>query len=259
MNLLRAEFVKFFTTKTWIWLLIGTVALALLQPVLTLSFAGTTDPQTGAPVFPPIDSPMIQTMALSGASSATIFIAVLGVIGITAEYRHATIVPTFLATPVRWKVIVAKFVCYLILGLAFAAVASLAVVALVWIWISTTGGTFTLGGDNWKVLVGAGIAAALYGVIGVSVGALIRNQIGAVSGLLAYMFVVEPILGAIPATQDVFKFLPGGAASALYTYAQPGYTEPNLLEPVAGGLLLGGYAVVLAAIAYAVSTRREVG
>lgn len=258
MRLLRSEFVKFFTTRTWIWLLIGTVLLALLQPTLTLSFAGTTDPQTGLPVFPPIDDPMIQTMALSGASSATIFIAVLGVIGITAEYRHGTIVPTFLAAPVRWKVIVAKFLCYLVLGLAYAAVASLAVVALVWIWISAAGGSFTLGGNNPKVLVGTAISAALYGVIGVAVGALIRNQIGAVSGLLAYMFVVEPILGAIPATRDVFKFLPGGAASALYTYAQPGVAEPNLLEPLAGGLLLGGYALVLAAVAYAVSTRREV-
>ncbi len=259
MRLLRSEFAKFFTTKTWVWLLIGTIALALLQPALTLSFAGTTDPQTGAPAFPPIDDPAIQTIALSGAASATIFIAVLGVIAITAEYRHGTIVPTFLATPVRWKVIVAKFLTYLVLGFAYAVAASIAVVLLIWIWISLAGGSFSLAGDNPKVLIGACVAAALYGVIGVSVGALIRNQIGAVSGLLAYMFVVEPILSAIPATEGVFKFLPGGAASALYTYAQPGVSSRNLLEPIAGGLLLTGYAVVLAAVAYFVSTRREVG
>lgn len=259
MKLLRSEVRKFLTTKTWLWLLIGTVLLALLQPVLMLSFAGETDSRTGAPIFPPIDDPTIQTMALSGASSATIFIAVLGVIGITAEYRHRTVVPTFLATPNRWQVILAKFVAYLVFGLVFAVVASIAVVLVVMIWVNAAGGSFTLGGDNSKVLVGSAIASALYGVIGVAFGALVRNQIGAVSGLLAYMFVIEPIISAIPATASVYKFMPGGAAAAMYTYAQPGSTDLDQLSPVGGGLLLAAYAVVLAGIAYAVSTKREVG
>lgn len=258
MNLIRSELRKFFTTKTWIWLLIGCIVLALIQAVVVLSFAGTTDERTGAPVFPPIDSPEIQKLVLSAPASATIFIAILGVIGVTAEYRHRTMAPTFLATPKRWPVIVAKLVTYLLLGIVYAAITALFVIALAWIWINAAGGSFTLGDGNWKVIVGAAIAAALYGIIGVSVGALVRNQIGAVSGLLAYMFVIEPILAAIPATQGVYKFMPGGAASSLYTYAQFGNTSGDLLSPLAGGLVLAGYALVFAVLAYVVSTRREV-
>ncbi|WP_153502788.1 ABC transporter permease [Cumulibacter manganitolerans] len=258
MKLIKSELRKFFTTKTWIWLLIGCVVLALVQASLMLSFAGTVDDRTGRPVFPPVDSPELQKLVLAAPASATIFIAILGVIGMTAEYRHKTMAPTFLVSPHRWQVVLAKLVTYLLLGVAYAVVAAVFVVGLAWIWIAAAGGDFTLAGDNGKVLAGAAIAAALYGIIGVSVGALARNQIGAVSGLLAYMFVIEPILRAIPATGDVYRMLPGGAASALYTYAQVGDRNTDLLSPVGGGLLLAAYAAVLALVGYLVSTRREV-
>lgn len=258
MKLIKSELRKFFSTKTWIWLLIGCVLLALIQVVLTLSFAGSGGSEGGPPAFPPIESPEIQKIVLTGPANATIFIAILGVIGITAEYRHKTIAPTFLATPKRWKVVAAKLLTYLMLGVGYAVVAAVFVVLVAMIWINARGGEFSLGGDNWKILLGAAIAAALYGIIGVAVGSLVPNQIAAISGLLAYMFVIEPILSAIPATQGVYRYLPGGAASALYTYADVGGPTGDLLSPIAGGLLLAGYATLLAGIAYLVSTRREV-
>lgn len=260
MNLIRSELRKFFSTRTWVWLLIGCVGLALLQVVILLSAAGTVDAATGMPVFPEIDSPEIVTLVLSAPATATIFIAVLGVLGVTTEYRHKTIAPTFLATPHRWMVVVAKLVTYLLLGVLYAFVAAVFTVVVTAIWVNAAGGSFSLGGDNAKVLVGAAIAAALYGIIGVSVGALVPNQIGAVSGLLAYMFVVESILAAVPATQDsVYPYLPGGAAAAMYTYTDvPGPGGTEYLSPIVGGLVLTGYAAVLAVLAYLFSTRREV-
>lgn len=260
MNLIKSELRKFFTTRTWIWLLIGCIVLALIQVSVLLAAAGTIDQSTGLPVFPPIDSPEIQTLVLSAPATATIFIAILGVLGVTTEYRHKTIAPTFLATPVRWKVILAKLVTYLVLGVLYAAVAAVFTVTLTAIWVNAAGGSFSLGGDNAKVLIGAAVAAALYGIIGVSVGSLIPNQIGAISGLLAYMFVIEAILSAVPATRDsVYPLLPGGAAAAMYTYTDvPGAGGAEYLSPIAGGLVLTAYAVVLAGLAYVFSTRREV-
>lgn len=256
MRLIRSEIRKFFTTQTWIWLLLGAIIMSGIQAVVLLAFAGQGPQGEGG--LPPIDSPIILTLVLAAPASATIFIAILGVIGITAEYRHKTIAPTFLVTPARWKVIAAKLVTYLLLGVAYALVAAVVIGILAAIWISAAGGSFTLAGDNWKVLLGAAISSGLYGIIGVGVGALIRNQIAAISGLLAYLFVIEPILSAIPATRDVYKFLPGGAGSSLYTYAQVPGAETNLLPPVVGGILLAGYALLLAALGYFFTTRREV-
>ena len=259
MNLIKSEFRKFFSTRTWIWLLIGCVGFALLQVVIFLAAAGTVDQRTGTPVFPTIDSPQIQTLVLSAPSTATIFIAILGVLAMTTEYRHKTIAPTFLATPHRWKVIGAKLITYLVLGVLYAAVAAIFTVVVTAIWVNAAGGSFTLGGDNANVLIGAAIAAALFGIIGVSVGALIPNQIGAITGLLAFMFVIEPILSAVPATQDsVYPYLPGGAAAAMYTYTELPGQSTDYLSPVAGGLVLAVYALVLAGLAYVFSTRREV-
>lgn len=259
MNLIRSELRKFFSTRTWMWLLLGCVGLALLQVVIFLSAAGTDATPHGRPVFPAIDSPEIVTLVLAAPATATIFIAVLGVLGVTAEYRHKTIAPTFLVTPHRWMVIAAKLATYLLLGVLYAFVAAVFTVVVTAIWVNAAGGSFTLAGDNAKVLAGAAVAAALYGIIGVSVGALIPNQIGAVSGLLAYMFVIESILATVPATQDsVYPYLPGGAAAAMHTYTDLPGSGAEYLTPVAGGLVLTAYAVVLAVLAYLFSTRREV-
>ncbi len=257
MRLVKAELRKFFSTKTWLLLLLGTVLLSLVPVVITLSFAGR-DAGNGQTPLPKITAPQIQELVLSGPSSATIFIAILGVIGITQEYRHRTATPTFLTTPARWKVIVAKLVTYLGLGVVYAAIAAVFVIAVSALWINGAGGSFTLAGNNWKILLGAAIAAALYGIVGVGFGALVRNQIGAVVGLLAYMFVIENILAGIPATRDIYRFLPGGASSALYTYTDRPGTVVHLLPPVQGGILLAAYGIVFAIIALFVSTRREV-
>lgn len=257
MNLIKSEIRKFTSTAVWLWLLIGTVVLALLPVVLTLSFAGQQG-RGGGPGLPKITSPEIQTSVLTGPTSASIFVAILGVIGITAEYRHRTITPTFLTTPQRWKVIVAKLFTYTVVGIIYAAVAAVFVVLVALIWINAAGGDFSLGGDNWKVLVGAALSTALYGIVGVGVGALIRNQIAAVVGLLAYLFVIENILRAIPSVQGVYKFLPGGATQAMTTYTTLPGTDQDLLSPVQGGIVLVLYGVIFAALALVISTRREV-
>ena len=73
------------------------------------------------------------------------------------------------------------------------------------------------------------------------------------------MFVVESILATVPATQDsVYPYLPGGAAAAMYTYTEIPGQGTDYLAPVAGGLVLTAWALVLAGLAYLFSTRREV-
>ena len=79
-------------------------------------------------------------------------------------------------------------------------------------------------------------------MIGVGIGALLRNQVGAIVGGLVYLFVVEPVIRPIPATSGAYKWMPGGALEALTATFQ----GPDLLEPWQGGLLLLGYGLVAA-------------
>jgi ABC-2 type transport system permease protein len=104
------------------------------------------------------------------------------------------------------------------------------------------------------------VAAAIYGIFGVGLGALLRNQVAAVVGLVIYLFVAEPILSSIPKVRAAYPYLPGGAASALTQTTDPdatpgGYT---LLHAWQGGVLLLAYGIVFAVLGSLLTVRRDV-
>ena len=80
---------------------------------------------------------------------------------------------------------------------------------------------------------------ALWGAIGVGIGAIVRNQVGAIIGLLAWGFVVENLLFAF--VPSVGRFSPVHAANALI-----GLTTKHLLPAAAGGAILLAWTVALA-------------
>jgi len=249
IGLLRAEFRKLFSTKVWLWLLVGSAALGALFVSLTLAFAG--DPNSG---IPPLDDPTVQPVVFNPAGAAVVFVVVLSVIGITQEFRHRTATPTFLTTPSRGRVMAAKLVTYLVAGFGYALVTAVVLLAIGVPWLTSAGAEVSFGGDTGKVLVGGVVAAGLYSLLGVGVGALVRNQVGAIVGALVYLFVLEPIVRGIPATAPVYRWLPGGAQEALTGSLQ----APDLLERWQGALLLIGYGLVAAGSALALTLRRDI-
>lgn len=105
IRLVRAEFDKLFTTKLWLWLLLGALALTAMFLSFTIAFDGVEgNPQ------PTLDTPEGQRNLFASAAGASTFALLLGIIGVTGEFRHQTATPTFLATPHRGRVIVAKLI-----------------------------------------------------------------------------------------------------------------------------------------------------
>ena len=147
----------------------------------------------------------------AGRDFLFLFIA-LGAVGAAGEFRHGTAIPTFLATPARWRVLVAKLAAHLGLG-AIVAVACVAVemaIALPWIDAQGTGVT------PWSATVlepaiGSILSGAAYCSLGVAVGMLVRNQIVALAVTLGWFAVAEGALATF--TPDVSRFLPGGLFS----------------------------------------------
>ena len=90
--------------------------------------------------------------------------------------------------------------------------------------------------------------------MGVGVGALLRNQVGAIVGALVYLYVVEPIISSIPATAGAFKWLPGGATQAMTA----SFEGPDILEPWQGALVLLGYGLVAAVLGTFLAVRRDI-
>ena len=102
-----------------------------------------------------------------------------------------------------------------------------------------------------------GIACiALLAAIGVGVGAVVRNQVGAVIGGLAWLFMIEPLLTAIPTVGPwIEDYGIGGAIGAL---AQDALSGGGDVSQLAGGLLLLGYAALFAVAGAVLLRRRDV-
>ena len=245
--LVRAEWAKLFSTRVWLGLLIGAAALAVLSTVILTALAG--DPKVG---IPPVGTPQFEELAFAGPANSVVLMLVLGVIGTTQEYRHRTATPTFLTTPRRGRVVIAKLIAYALAAIPFALVVTAVNYAVLAVYAGARGDVPALAGDNLRVAATSALALVIYSVIGVGLGALIRNQVGAIVGALVYLFVVEALVRQF--VGSAYKWVPGGALEALTATFQ----GPTLLDPWQGGLLLLGYGLVAALLGSFLAVRRDV-
>lgn len=250
-RLVRAEFRKLFTTRLWLWLLLGAAGLAALFAGIAIGFSGAPSNPT-----PPLDTTDGLRTLFATVTAAGSLVAVLGVIGMTSEYRHLTITPTFLATPRRGRVVAAKLITYAVVGIGYGVVCAVAVLVIALPWLAAKDISLAGAGGSVAGTLAAGVAVlAIYGLLGVGLGALVRNQIAAVVGLLVFLFVVEPILTTIPALNAVGRFLPGAAAQAVTQVRQSGL---DFLAPWQGAVVLTAYGLVLAVLGAMFTVRRDI-
>ncbi len=250
--LVRAEWTKLFTTKVWLGLLLGAVVMVAGFSVLFTALAGAdTD---GGPGIPAVGNPDYEELVFSVGAQANILLLILGIIGMTQEYRHRTATPTFLTTPRRNQVVIAKLLAYALAAVPFALVILAVNVLVVTVYAGARGDAPSLNGDNLTTLAMSFLVLVLFTIIGVGVGALLRNQVGAIVGSLVYLFVVEGIVSAVGAIRGVYKWLPGGAVQAVTS----DFETPGLLSAWQGGLLLLAYGLVAALLGTLLAVRRDV-
>lgn len=251
IRLVSGEVRKLFTTMLWLWMLLGAFALTAIFMSFTIGFDGTE----GNP-NPPLSSAAGQRNLFAIAGASSVFVLLLGIIAITGEFRHQTVTPTFLATPHRGRVVISKLVTYALAGFGYGIAVVLLAIAIALPWVSAKDVDISLGENGIPgTLVGVVVGIAVYAVLGVGVGALIRNQIAAIVGALVYLFIVEGFVANLPTIRDYYKYFPGGANNALVGAEQPGL---SLLEPWQGGLLLVAYGVVFATAGTWLAVRRDV-
>jgi len=249
-RLIAAEFQKLFTTRLWLWLLLASMALTALYTVLAIVFADSPGNPT-----PPLSTAGGQQTLLSTASgAATAFVAVLAAIGLTGEFRHRTVSPTFLATPVRSRVLVAKLVTYFLVGAGYA-VACLAISTAISVpWLAARNIAIVSEGKAATVF-GTVVAVAIFGLIGVGLGALLRDQVATVVTLLVYLFVVEVTVIRISALHDWTKYLPGSAEDSVVGVVQSNF---ELLPRWEAAPVLVAYGLLLSAAGSMFTMRRDI-
>jgi ABC-type transport system involved in multi-copper enzyme maturation permease subunit len=188
-TLLKAELLKLRTTRTFA-VVVGVSALCSMVLAVLGASVGKG----------------VAAHELFTNNSITYVIVLLGAIGMTGEWRHRTITSTILASPDRTRLLSAK-----VMASAAAGVVLVFLVTLV----TMVAGTIALKASGHATLGAGGLAdvlwrnlavAAVLGPFGVAIGALGRNQIVTVVGLIAVAAVLEP--GIFAASHAVGQFGP---------------------------------------------------
>ncbi|HEX2293067.1 MAG TPA: ABC transporter permease [Gaiellaceae bacterium] len=196
-DLVRSELLKIRTTRGWY------VYLGVLVLLVGLGAAGDLGTVEG------VDRGDVgyQRDLVEAAGFAALLALILGITVVTTEFRHGTITPSLLGTPRRERVVVAKTIAATAVGFLFAvlALAVFAVVAVV--WLSAVGAEIRL--LEIEVLERAGqllLAAPLWALAGVAVGALVQSQVAALVGTLIWIFIGEVTLIAVLGLVDLDGF-----------------------------------------------------
>lgn len=250
--LARSELLKLRSTRTALVLFIVVLLVVLVPLVLLMTLLPTTWLETDG----------VTNFLNTASTLVPLALLVFGILGMTGEYRHGTITSSYLVTPRRWQVMVAKLAVYAIVGMAMMLLA----VVLVWAVISlgatirsveidATGGA-TLG-DYARQIVVAGLITAF----GVALGALVRAQVITVAVTLIWALIAEPFIAVLKPT--VGNWLPFSVfnqvtvANVTTKAADTTATVGGLDRPQAF-LVSIAYIAVVAVAAVFISLRRDV-
>jgi ABC-2 type transport system permease protein len=242
--LLKAELLKLRTTRGVYWYL---AALVLLTGIAAAAQASDTT------VFQR-DDPGFQRDLVSQSVTAPLLALLIGIVSITVEWRHGTITRTLLITPRRWRVLAAKELHASAVGVALAAIGVVVSLAVAIPILSNDDVSFTLDAALLGRIAEIAIASALWGALGVGLGALVQNQTGAVVGAVIFVTLAESLLAALLDWADLHwltDVLPRHALDALAGHEAG-------LSPGAGGAVGLAYVVVFASVAWLRIRRQDV-
>lgn len=244
-SLLHAELLKLRTTRTFAALAGAAVGTSLLLTVLVSVLTEPTEKSVLIDVF--------------ASDTSGLFILLLAVVGISGEWRHRTIAGSLLAAPSRLRFLAAKTLAFAAAGLLLSLSICLAVSIVAFVILTVRDLPLPQLGELVELAVrGAGVAA-LVGALGVCLGALVRNQVVAIVGVLLLSFLLEPLLlGLAP---DVGRFGPFVAlptAAADLSPADTGLGDVTLVAPGAAVLLMLAWIGVTFAAGGALLRRRDV-
>lgn len=258
-GLVRAELRKLFTTRSWWGMLIGVAVVSVGFALLIGLIAG--DPNGGG--LAGVEDPAtVRTIYTAGISTTYLFSLAAGILAMAGEWRHQTISATFLASPHRARVVLAKIAGLVVLGGLYGLTSVASGVLAGAPVISARGGQLRLLSDQVPRSLALGVlAVALWGLFGLGIATLIRNQVAALLLSIGVAWIVQPILSLVLTEgldhPGIAAYLPSEATSAMLS-PDTGSSNAQLLAWWGGALVMLAYAAIFAAVGAALTLRRDV-
>lgn len=248
MRTILSEWIKLRTILSNKILVLG----AFLFPFVIVTLAATFGSVADGP-----DSLEMAEFVMGMSVVTSMLLGVVTAIGLTSEYTHNTIRPTYAATPARPRVLMSK----ILVSTAIALVVAGATVFLTWFSGSTIfnsrGGHTSIGDPKiMTVLVSAVILSALVTWFGFGVGLLIRNSPTTVSLLLLWPLLIEGLISVflnLLNWEGAVKYLPYHAAIS----ASVGNPDTDELGRPGGQILFACVGLALVAVGVWLDGRRD--
>ncbi|MEV6770514.1 ABC transporter permease [Nocardia sp. NPDC051030] len=190
MGVLAAERIKLTSTRSPWWCSAIVVALGLgfaaLIASVSRSSKGNPDGQT-----------VNVASAVVGVSGfGVLVLMIMATLSVTSEYRFGIIRTTFLATPQRSKVIGVKTALLAVYAAVLTAVLCVLAYGLTRAIYGSGPGLALSTSEEWRALLGVPVYALLAVAFAIGVGVLLRQSAAAISLIVLWPLVIEPLLGA---------------------------------------------------------------
>lgn len=256
MRLVYAELLKIRTAPR--------TTLGLVLGLLLLVGAGSASTAYDADSSAPFGIELGLFDVIRILAIAPVFTLILGILIVTWEYRHGTITQTYLATPRRERVIAAKDAVSALSGALLALVGLAVALVVASFWIS-----LDFERAHWELIGRIIFTAAIWGVLGSGLGALLQSQVGAIVTVFVWFLVAEPLLGhTLDALTDVgvSDYFPGNVVDRLVnTNSSVEIGSNGIPQPQdypfglwAAGFLALGYAALFAVLGLVSALKRDV-
>jgi ABC-2 type transport system permease protein len=241
-RVLLSEFTKFRSLRSTMWTLLAAVVLMIGLGAL---FSGVTASQyhtfnwAQRVAFNPV------TTSLTGVIFAVVAFGVLGVLLTGGEYSTGMIRSSLTAVPRRLPVLWGKLAVFAGTILSVSLVASFISFFLGQALLSSHHlGVSITAHDALRSVIGAALYVTVAGLIGVALGALLRNTAAGIATFASVFFVIPLLATLLPASisDHLAQYLPSNAGGVLWGGAA---FVPNALSPWTGFALLCGYAAIL--------------
>ena len=188
------------------------------------------------------------TVLEGGATVAAVTAMLLGALQTAGDLQNGMSRALLLVEPRRLRVLGAQLLVSLALGAGVGAAAAL----LAGSTLAVLGRPGLPAASIVAVGLGTAVAASLCGLLGAAAGVLLRNAALAACVIVLWSYAAEPFLSTL--SYSIYIYLPGGARESLVGHVSAHHYIP---PPLAGGLILAGYASAAALAAALTFTRRD--
>jgi ABC-type transport system involved in multi-copper enzyme maturation permease subunit len=242
---IRSEFTKLRSVRSTYWTLLAMVVVSVGIGAAISGGVSANWSQMSPGDKATFDATQVSLFAFFQLGQ--LVLAVLGALAITSEYSTGMIRTSLTAQPRRGVVYAAKGIVFTAVALVVSLVTSFIAFFLGQALLASTGASATLSDPNvLRAIIGSALFVTLVGLIAFAIGAIVRHTAGAITIVIAVMFVIPIIVNLLPQNwrDDMVRFMPDSAGRVI-SVTVAGNQFPHLWSAWPQFAVTAIYAVVL--------------